>query len=704
VKHHQVIGLCAVLWAACEGRDPVQPPPSATVLIRIDKAPAATCRHGGTAIRRGGDRDGDGRLSDPEVESTDYVCQTAPSLPAVLVRRVPLEPGTPCQAGGTRVEAGTDANGDGQLDADEVRSTEYVCQNEPTLSPPVLVTQTPEPPGSHCAAGGLLVRAGVDTNRDGTLDESEVERSLYGCQSEPPQVVLRTRSEPAGTKCAVGGVAVQAGTDADKDGVLGDGEVETTSYVCDESPEAVLVATNPLLNGGATCPDGGLEILAGTDSDRDGVLDFSEVSVRRQVCKVKEPGWTYFGDYDIRTAADVVALQGAGRIRGALLVRGSEVEQIDLPSLKSVDGRVLLWGNPKLARFSAGIEELGSIFQVHDNPLLTSVFITGDGELRGDVAITFNPLLRHLSLGYGFTRILGSVSVEDNAALLSLASLAGVRRVGGNVSVARNASLEISGWYPQSYGPVFIGGRLTVSSNPKLSEFTTTLESVGEGIHVTDNPNLYRFGASIKVLPGSLLLQNNPKLSALEGLEQLRIVGGDLTLEQLDELETLHLEALTSVGGNFSFIGNEMMWHFFYMDHLLFIGGELRLLDNPRLAFLFSNLAAVGGGVWIERNDVLRQLGGLGWLSRLSSLHVLDNPRLLSLSGLRRLSSVDDLAVSRNPQLIALELPELTSVSSLLITDNTALPTCLATALTGQLSPPPSVVTISGNDESAVCP
>jgi hypothetical protein len=622
----------------------------------------------------------------------------------VLVRRLPLEPGTPCPAGGTRVEVGTDTNGDGQLDASEVRSTEYVCQNEPTPSPSVLVTQTPEAPGSHCAAGGILVRAGADINRNGTLDDTEVERSFYGCQAEPARVLLRAKPEPMGTNCAMGGVAVQAGTDADQDGVLGDGEVETTSYVCGESPEAVLVETRPILSGGTTCPDGGTKILAGTDSNRNGVLDPSEVTLQKNECKVKEPGWIYFGDYEIRTAADVVALQGAGRITGALFVRGSEVEQIDLPSLTSVGSSVRIFGNPKLVSFSAAIKELGTFLQVHDNPLLTSFSISGGGEYRGDVAITHNPRLNYPRLAFYPVRIAGSLWVEDNAALQSLFGLEKVRYIGRNLSVARNASLKYSGLDPQFDGPTFIGGRLTVAQNPKLQSFITPVQTVGESIHVTENPELFEFGASVQVLPGSLLLQHNPKLYLLTGLEQLRIVGGDLTLEQLDALDVLHLDALTHVGGSFSFIGNELVWHFIYVDNLISIGGDLNLIDNPKLALLFANLQAVGGGVRLEKNDALIQVEGLGWLTRLAWLQIVDNPKLRSLSYLRRLSWVYHLSISGNPLLTTLELPELKSVSSLSITNNPALPTCLATALAAQVSAPPRNVSISGNDETSVCP
>ncbi|WNG47632.1 hypothetical protein F0U60_28535 [Archangium minus] len=680
------------------------------MLMRVEEEPAgASCGFGGKAIHRGVDRNGDGQLLDAEVESTEYVCRDTPApAPSVLVRRENVAPGTPCKAGGVRVEAGADTNGNGELEAGEVRSTEYVCQNEPEPAPSVLVTQTPDAPGPACAAGGFFVRAGADTNRNGTLDDAEVQRSFHSCQSEPVAVLLRTKAEPVGTNCADGGVAVQAGPDTNEDGALGDGEVETTSYVCGEAPESVLVKT-VTFSSNAQCEEGGTHVLAGADVNRDGVLDDAEVTTRKTVCAEKQPGWTYYGDYKILTAADVVALQGASRIRGSLQIVGAEVEQIDLPDLWFVDGAVSIHDNPKLTQFWARIQSIRNIFLVHQNPVLTSVSIFGGGVLGGDVILSHNPLLGHVRLGRDPTRISGNVSVEDNAALGSLSGLEYVSRIDGTVSVTRNASLT-SGWgslidsWPR--GPRFIGGRLTVSQNPKLSEFVTHLEGAGDGIYVMDNPSLYRFEVErVEFLPGSLVLQRNPVLSYLLGFELLRVVGGDLTLEGLAALEALRLDALLQVGGSFSFVDNDKVWSFFFLDNLLSIGGDLRLTDNAVLVDAgFLRLRAVGGGVYVARNAAMILLLGQEGLTELHALDIRDNPQLRSLRNLMRLSRVEYLEVSRNPMLSSLELPALKYVSSLTITDNTGLSTCLAKGLLGQLSPVPGSVTISGNGVSPECP
>lgn len=710
MKHYGVVGLCAVLWAACGETVREQPAP---VLVRVDEeAAGVSCGFGGKAIHRGADTNGDGQLSDAEVASTEYVCRPEPTpSPAVLVRRETVAPGTPCKAGGVRVQAGADTNGNGELEADEVRSTEYVCQNEPEPASSVLVTQTPEAPGSHCAAGGFFVRAGADTNRNGTLDDTEVERSFYGCQSEPSAVLLRTKAEPAGTNCSVGGVAVQAGPDTDGNGALGDGEVETTSYVCGEAPDAVLVSTEKLLSG-AECAEGGTRVLAGADSDGDGVLDPLEVTTRTTLCKEKQPGWTYYGDYTLRTAADVVALQGAGRITGRLILSGSEVEQVDLSDLWFIDGDVSIQDNPKLTRFSARLRDIGGALSVERNTVLTSFDITGGGWIGGDVTVSHNPLLTYLRMGRDSLRLSRNLVVEDNAALGSLSGLSKVFRVDGSVSVARNASLE-GGWASlidsMPEGPGFIGGRFTVSQNPKLEEFITDLEGAGEGIYVMDNPLLYRFGvAKVEVLPGSLVLQRNPKLAELPGLAQLRVVGGDLTLEDLD-VEVLHMEALSHVDGSFSFVGSHKVWGFaINLDNLLSIGGDLRLTDNAALEVPdFLRLSIVGGGVYVARNPALKHLWGLDHLTKLTVLDVRDNPQLGSLLPLAKLSWVDDVSISHNAMLTSLQLSGLEWVpSSLSITDNTSLPTCLAQGLLGQLerAPASAYVTISGNAGSSSCP
>jgi OmcA/MtrC family decaheme c-type cytochrome len=100
---------------------------------------------------------------------------------ASTVIRTSVEPaGSNCAAGGTKVESGVDANGNGALDEAELNSalTYYVCNGSAgSGSKGALIKTTPEAAGSNCPNGGSKVEVGVDANGNGVLDPSEVNAS-----------------------------------------------------------------------------------------------------------------------------------------------------------------------------------------------------------------------------------------------------------------------------------------------------------------------------------------------------------------------------------------------------------------------------------------------------------------------------------------------------------------------------------------------
>ena len=116
-----------------------------------------------------------------------------------------------------------------------------------------LTKVTPEPAGTHCAAGGTKVEVGLDANNDGVLDPSEVNAAAttYVCNGSGKNAVVKTSPEAAGTNCASGGVKVESGIDADGNGVLDPSEViaAQTTYVC-----------NAPGNTGITSPSTGITI------------------------------------------------------------------------------------------------------------------------------------------------------------------------------------------------------------------------------------------------------------------------------------------------------------------------------------------------------------------------------------------------------------------------------------------------------------
>ena len=126
-----------------------------------------------------------------------------------LINPTPVPAGAQCAAGGTRVESGIDANGNGVLDAAELAATVYVCN------------------GLHGAAGaaGAAGTTGTtgSTGTTGTTDATGVSGSTGSAGITGTMgltTLLLATPEPLRANCTAGGVKVQAGTDADRSGVL----------------------------------------------------------------------------------------------------------------------------------------------------------------------------------------------------------------------------------------------------------------------------------------------------------------------------------------------------------------------------------------------------------------------------------------------------------------------------------------------------
>lgn len=98
-------------------------------------------------------------------------------------------------------------------------------------------------------------------------------------------------AEAAGANCTYGGSRIATGPDSNRNGVLDTSEVTSTRYVCNG-------ATNGNTGGngvntlvaivieavGSNCANGGSKVITGPDTDDDGVLDSSEVTSTVYIC------------------------------------------------------------------------------------------------------------------------------------------------------------------------------------------------------------------------------------------------------------------------------------------------------------------------------------------------------------------------------------------------------------------------------------
>ncbi|HEX6767519.1 MAG TPA: hypothetical protein VF103_18600 [Polyangiaceae bacterium] len=275
-----VVSLVASLAAAaCGGEEPAPPPtwaheedPGADrnkngssgdiVIDTREEPPGPHCADGGTAILSGVDRNRNDRLDRGEVTRTDYACngekgdQGDDGESSLIETKTVPAGSASCATGGTSLSVGVDGNGNGKLDPAEVASTRVVCNGAQGPAGPRgrdgedgedglngLVVVEPEPAGSaFCVNGGQEIRSGLDRDRDGRLDADEVSATEFVCNgatgargADGLNALVSQSTEPSGANCSAGGVRIDAGLDADRDGELDEGEITSTSYACNGS-------------------------------------------------------------------------------------------------------------------------------------------------------------------------------------------------------------------------------------------------------------------------------------------------------------------------------------------------------------------------------------------------------------------------------------------------------------------------------------
>jgi hypothetical protein len=159
------------------------------------------------------------------------------------------------------------------------------CAAEPKVQ---LNNWTPEAAGANCALGGLKVTAGIDTSNDGVLDDGEVTTTEYLCNGATGSAHLTdTVAEPAGDNCVRGGYRVNFGVDTNGDGALGDDEVTASEYLCNpERPTEgnLVMSRTPAAAADALCPGGYVMVSYGFDLNGDAELSAEEITGGFNVC------------------------------------------------------------------------------------------------------------------------------------------------------------------------------------------------------------------------------------------------------------------------------------------------------------------------------------------------------------------------------------------------------------------------------------
>ena len=260
VPFSKVLALCGMisLLSACIGSEEPsdgssdnqsKQPIAADSAVALRSVESETCPSGAVEVQLGMDTNANGRLDPDEIDHTRTftVCHGANGVDGVaglngqdgqssLIRVVDATEEA-CPFGGKTVLVGTDDDRDGVLAEAEVDQRESICN----LSAPVytaLVSTDSEPAGEHCAAGGIVVRSGLDIDANGVLEEAEVQNTDYVCHgvdgtpADLSELLIETVSEPWGENCFHGGEKHQIGLDENGNNLLEPSEIISASYSC----------------------------------------------------------------------------------------------------------------------------------------------------------------------------------------------------------------------------------------------------------------------------------------------------------------------------------------------------------------------------------------------------------------------------------------------------------------------------------------
>lgn len=688
-----------IALSACSdsGSPPADESPTPEVVVRTDAATATECEHGGSVVSSGLDGNRNGQLDDAEIAEAEVICNDASPAPDGYLVRIDEEPaGTNCADGGSAVRAGTDANGDGILQDDEVAATTYVCDGT------LLTRMAGEPAGQNCAGGGIAFFIGRDDDGDGTLSDAEVEWTQFECSdviSRDVSVATTADLELIQHVRAISGALL----------------IDGTSLAEVDLPMLELVGGRLVIGSNGLLARVSMPLL----SDIGGYFELADNAQLSTVDISRLEVVT--GDFDMRANPVLADMSGLASLFlvgfDFRLVNNQSLAAARIPEIVHED--VVVTGNSALAQLDVNFVEDVRDIEIRANGLtdlaLDTLSLFGDPRM-GNVTVSGNPALTDLRVA---ARFLTSIRITGNAALDRVSLQLG--KVEADVVTRDNERLrfyfldtnfledniEIGGWLE-------IGGPIETFIAP----FASSRHEVGNlrlrGTLLTD------FDNTVRQVFGAAAIEDNPRLTRIA----LDHVGSGLSLVNNDQLGDFWIEDdLEGFAGDIRIIGNERLGNLAGLQRVTSFPGSLIVADNPSL--LRTAIYAptrIDGDLIITRNASLEHID-LDAVSTIAGHVSITENQMELWSGLDALETVQSgftiagnpglvdidlplllwasLQISGHAQLVELRLPALTYGSYLNVMDNPQLPACAVEELFAGL--PEIDCYQEGNDEEAIC-
>ena len=661
-------------------------PPGLDTLVRIDpEVPDLQCPRGGTAVRSGLDRNHDGVLADDEVDHIDHLCR---GLALIDVERFEHVAG--CLDGGAAIHSGQDDNGNGVLDRSEITATRIECSEAVVASAFIqgpadvaalahvkvvtglLVISGDAPiqtvlPDLELVGGGLHV---VHAPQLASLSLPRLQHDsgplVVTGDDELREILLPTLEDVADTlaitadpkleriSLPVLGSVGGAQLDLSNNAALTQVELRSLEDVAGElratSDPALGVLELPQVRSLGALSITGNPALARLRIGRETHVVRAEIAANPLLTSLDLGTAMTANELTIRDNGALAALVFPAFTGERVAIRDNAVLAELAVSLSSAT-TLEVHGNG-LAKLTVQLGDAGASATIDANPSLHELAISG--QRAHNLTIAGNPGIADLVVA---VPRLDSCTVDgDHLAHLAFPLLAQATQLTVNAPLE---TLDLPTPRPAVAGIAMFHTR-NITELPLEAMGTRTLDLEGNQqlarvvageltghLDLSDNPALVSVAFRGDRLD-NVLIEDNPRLSAIAGLEQVRSISVLLEIGN-NALKRVDLPALISVGSQISLL-----------DDAAFDAIDLHNLETAGIQLLLGH-----GVVEPPRLDALRH----AHIVRIehTSLTRIALPQLFDASALH---------VQANDQLTELALPALTQLHSATFTDNHALDAC----------------------------
>lgn len=388
---------------------------------------------------------------------------------------------------------------------------------------------------------------------------------------------------------------------------------------------------------------------------------------------------------DIRISSNTAlnSIDGLSGLSGILTnvsIIGTNISNVDALENVTAVGDLIIKDNPLLTNLDglSGLSTVNRNIEIQNNDALLNV--NGLNALTsinyGYLLIQDNAVLAEINglqnlAAVGLLVNSNGISIVNNAALANLNGLASLASLKGSFTLRNNAALVDVSAINITSAVFGFSNSVIIENNdalPNLDGFF--IEKINAYFHILGNDSLQAIDLEIGVASTviSLLIDNNPLLTDISGLQNITQVTSGFRVINNDSLQNLDGLAFTSITTGYLMIKDNQVLN--NTDGLLSLtnavsGVSLEVMNNAALTNLdgLKNLTKAGR-ILIQNNPMLQNINGLSGITLLNTtsetklLSIFNNPNLESIQGIRNINqtTVFSLTIATNPKVEVCDL------------------------------------------------